>query len=149
MWLLEEILCAIGQPTHVLHGQYVCVVYCKISGVCSVISTASGEWSSPAETLHYKSWVDHWPTKQYTILYCHSSSSLLLQESGQLQLWLGQSLVLSPCSPSPKLTAGGLWCMEERQVEDLLVMPMYLSWISGCVQYRIVEHVIMWQDVYD
>ena len=53
MWLLEEILCTIGQPTHVLHGQYVCVVYCKISGVCSVISTASGEWSSPAEPLHY------------------------------------------------------------------------------------------------
>ena len=29
------------------------------------------------------------------------------------------------------------------QVEELLVMPMYLSWISGRMQYRIVSHVIM------
>jgi len=33
--------------------------------------------------------------------------------------------------------------MEGGQVEEHLVMPMYLSWMSGCVQYRVVYHVIM------
>ena len=31
--------------------------------------------------------------------------------------------------------------MEGRHIGNLPVMPMYSSWISGCVLYRIVEHV--------
>ena len=38
--------------------------------------------------------------------------------------------------------------MEGGQVEELLVMPMYLSWISERMQYRIVSHVIMREYVY-
>ena len=71
----------------------------------------------------------------YTMLCCHACSSPLLQESGHLQLRLGQSPLLSLGSPSPRLTAGGLWCMEEGQTEEDLGMPMHLSWTSECVQY--------------
>ena len=106
---------------------FMCVqVYCEITKRCFVCVFTRFKWL----------WVFSLPMA-YSCTYTsvHNEGTLfacstMVQESGHLQLWQGQALLLLPISPSPKSAAGMPWYMGVWQLKGILVMSTYLTWIS-------------------